>query len=94
MDLKSLLPNFAQLAEAGLAALVIAALFYSMWKIFEHHRKERESRVQEHREERSNMIKEHREERKEWRSWAEKSDRATNKLIADLTEAIRDLNNK
>ena len=91
MNLKSLLPDFTQLAEAGIAILVISALFYSMWKVFDHHRKEREQRVKEHREERNTLLKDHKEERVEWRKWAETNEKRTHKLLGELTEAIRDM---
>jgi hypothetical protein len=85
------LTDFVQLAEYGIATLVIVAMFYSMWKVFDHNKKERDKRTEEHKDERQQILTEHREERKEWRLWAVENEKRTRKVLEALTEAIKDL---
>ena len=80
-----------QWAEFGLAGLVILALFTVLGLLGKVFATKFENVAKDNREAFKDIQNQHLEERKEWRSDDAARQAASDRVIAELTQAVRDL---
>ena len=78
-------PETMPWSDFGIAGMVIAVMIWIVRRALDRS----DAMQAEHREEREEVLKQHREERAEWRAASERREDKTEKVLAELTEALR-----